>query len=189
MSSTELRAVQPANNASATSWRRVAVVGIAALLCAILAGAFFVQRGTAEAQNTADAAAVDLAFAPASETEVVTARARDILTTIYSYGYDTIDGHADAIKPLMTQRMFDEYMSTSPPNAEIVKQAQTQVSAQIGESGLGIATLTEDRAVVEVVLAVSGDNGGVELSDAMFSIRMVMDKVDGTWLASDIQLI
>ena len=180
-------------------WRLVVIVGIAALLCAVAAGAFFMQRAKAEerasgaadiamsgAVGAAASAESNTAFLDAEETERVMAAARNIVTTVYSYNYDNIDGHADRIKPFMTVGMFEQYQELAPPNGEIVKQAKTTVQAAIPESGVGVVSLTGDDAVVDLLMAVEGDNDGVALLAAQVPLRLALQKVDGHWIAADI---
>ncbi|WP_024796096.1 hypothetical protein [Tomitella biformata] len=184
-------ATEPATTAPAEveGWRRVIVVGIAAALCAVLAGVFFVQRNSAADDAASAHSEVNTAFVDGVATAGVATAARDIITTIYTYDYNTIDGHSDRIRPLMTSGMFDEYQSMSPPNSEIIKQAKTSVSAAIDELGVGVVSITGDTAVAEVLLGIEGNNDGADIASAKMPLRVTLNKVDGQWIASEINPI
>lgn len=169
-------------------WLPVVVMGVAAVLCLALAAVFFVQRDNA-ADDASGGAAANSAYADTAETAAVSAAARDILSMIYTYGYDNIDGLAARIKPLMTDKMFGQYEGTSPPSSEMIKQAKTQVTAVIGDASVGVVSVTGDTAVAEVLLGIEGTNDGVAISKAQVPVRLTLQKVGGKWIASDIQPI
>lgn len=170
------------------NWAPVVRVGIAAVVAVVLAVVFFVLRANAADDNASGSGSeLNTAFADGPETAAVSAAARDILTSIYSYGYGDIDGLAGRIRPLMTDQMFAEYESTSPPSAEMIKQAKTQVAAVIGDASVGVVSVTGDTAVAEVLLGVEGTNDGAAISKALLPVRLTLEKVDGKWIASGIQ--
>lgn len=168
-------------------WRRVAIVGIAAVLCAVLAGVFFVQRDNTAAKADVANSETNMAFIDGQETGEVAMAARDIVTQIYTYDYNSIDGHSEGIRSLMTPGMYDEYQSMSPPNVEIIQQAKTTVVAVIDDLGVGVVALNGDNAVVDVVLGVQGDNDGADVSAATMPLRLKLERADGQWIASKIQ--
>lgn len=193
---------EPARRSGA-SWLLIAFLGLAAVLFGAAAWLFFTFASSDDSAagtqieglnlsapiEVGDAAASqdNTAFVDVDETQRVSAAARDILTTVYTYDHNSIDGHADRIEALMTPAMFAQYQQVQPPNAEIVKQAKTTVQAAIPEVGVGVVSITGDTAIVEALLRVEGDNDGTPILNAQSPMRMLLQKVDGDWIAANIQ--
>lgn len=184
----------------AASWTPVIAVGVAALVCAAAAGFFFWQRGAAQAAPDGRVSAevldavglaagddANTAHLDAAETQRVAAAAQNIVTTVFSYDHTNIDTHADRVRALVTAEMFAQYEGTSPPTAEMVKQAQTTTVGVIPEGALGVRSITGETAEVDVVLAAMGDNAGVPTFPAKLPLRLTLEKVDGQWIASSIR--
>lgn len=185
------------------SWLLVAMLGLAAVLCGVAAWVFFTAAANDKSAPSTQLEGLDLsapievgdvaasqdnaAFVDVEETQRVSVAANEILTTIYTYDYDSIDGHADRIEALMTPAMFEEYQKVEPPNSEIVKQAKTTVQAAIPEAGVGVVSITGDTAIVEALLRIQGDNDGEPILNAQSPMRMLLQKVDGKWIAAHIQ--
>ena len=193
---------EPARRSGA-SWLLIALLGLAAVLLGAAAWLFFTFASSDDSAASTQIEGLDLsapievgdvaasqdnaAFVDVEETQRVSVAANEILTTIYTYDYDSIDGHADRIEALMTPAMFEEYQKVEPPNSEIVKQAKTTVQAAIPEAGVGVVSITGDTAIVEALLRIQGDNDGEPILNAQSPMRMLLQKVDDKWIAAHIQ--
>lgn len=157
------------------SWRLVAILGAITVALGAFAGLAHWKPG-AQVSN--------LAYVDNSATDQVKAAAKDALTALYAYDVASIDGYPDKARSVITDNMRAEFDKTVDQTVSAVKQAQTKTDVQVDP--IGVSLLDGDRAELLVNLTVSATNNGVIADSASGPIVVRMEKVGGSWRASDI---
>ncbi|MGW0042762.1 hypothetical protein [Rhodococcus sp. NPDC003348] len=157
-------------------WRRVAVIGVAALALAAFAllAAF---RPGADVSNRA--------WVDTSATTQVAAAARGAIQTLYTYKFDTVDQDFDNARAVLTDSMRTEFDQTAQVTRDAVIQTKTATEAQVTD--IGVKLLSDDRAELVASMNVSASNDGVAQGSAAGPLSVTMSKVGDIWLLSDIR--
>lgn len=157
-------------------WRRVAVIGVAALALAAFAllAAF---RSGADVSNRA--------WVDTSATTQVAAAARGAIQTLYTYKFDTVDQDFDNARAVLTDSMRTEFDQTAQVTRDAVIQTKTATEAQVTD--IGVKLLSDDRAELVASMNVSASNDGVAQGSAAGPLSVTMSKVGDIWLLSDIR--
>ncbi|MBO0852989.1 MAG: hypothetical protein J2P18_04405 [Nocardia sp.] len=124
------------------------------------------------------------AFADNTATQEVTAAADNALKVVYSYDVKSIGGYKDAVHKVVTGKMRTDFDKFADTTVSSIQQAQS--SAQAKPDPIGVTLLTDDRAELLVNLTVSATKDGVPQQSASGPIVLRMEKVDGSWKASEI---
>lgn len=163
-------------DAARAGWRRVAVVGVVAL---VLAG-FAIVAAVKPGADVANQAWVDTAA-----TSRVTADARHAIETLYTYKFDTVDQDFDSARAVLADNMRTEFDKTAQVTRDAVVQTKTATSAQV--SDIGVKILSDENAELVGSMTVSATNDGAAQGSAQGPLSVTMTKVDGTWLLADIR--
>lgn len=163
-------------DAARAGWRRVAVVGVVAL---VLAG-FAIVAAVKPGADVANRAWVDTAA-----TSRVTADARHAIETLYTYKFDTVDQDFDNARAVLADNMRTEFDKTAQVTRDAVVQTKTATSAQV--SDIGVKILSDENAELVGSMTVSATNDGAAQGSAQGPLSVTMKKVDGTWLLADIR--
>ncbi|WP_083576994.1 hypothetical protein [Rhodococcus tukisamuensis] len=163
-------------DAARAGWRRVAVVGVVAL---VLAG-FAIVAAVKPGAGVANQAWVDTAA-----TSRVTADARHAIETLYTYKFDTVDQDFDNARAVLADNMRTEFDKTAQVTRDAVVQTKTATSAQV--SDIGVKILSDENAELVGSMTVSATNDGAAQGSAQGPLSVTMTKVDGTWLLADIR--
>ncbi|WP_235871203.1 mammalian cell entry protein [Rhodococcus spongiicola] len=157
------------------SWRRVAVLGAAAVLLAAFAAVAAWRPGT----HVSNTAYVDIAA-----TSEVADATRSALDTLYAYAPDNIDQYPDRARSVLTEGMRGEFDETVDVTVSAVKQSGTSTAVHLTD--VGVKVLDGDRAELVVNMIVSAEENGVAQGSASGPLIIRMEKVGGVWLLSDI---
>ncbi|MEZ7238974.1 hypothetical protein QYS60_14545 [Rhodococcus sp. GXMU-t2271] len=169
-------AAQAGGTVSRGSWRPVAIVGGAALALGAFAAVAAARPG---------ATVTNEAWVDSAATSEVTAAAGNAIETMHGYNHETIDEDFAAIREVLTPPMREEFDLT----ADVTKQAavQTHTATEVRIDHIGASMLDDDRAEVAAFISVSATGDAVAQGSASAPLLVRMEKIDGTWLVSEIR--
>lgn len=146
--------------------------GIVLLLVTVIAALSFVlyeQSRTAQARDEA------------------TTVARDFAQTMFSYDAESLDDYIARVLQRATGPLAETFTKTSSDLREILIAAGATADAQVLEVAPVAVTAGEARVLVVVHQAASNSTI-TDSQQAVNAIVMTLQKIDGQWKASDIEL-
>lgn len=117
-------------------------------------------------------------------TDQVKTAAAHALTTLYQYRAADIDKYKDAVKPVLTEKMYQEFLKSADVTVATVKQSGVDTSVRLDPSG--VTQLTSDSAELLVYLTVTDNAKGTAATNAEGPIVVHMQKSNGQWLIAEI---
>ncbi|HSV41341.1 MAG TPA: hypothetical protein VLI04_21440 [Nocardioidaceae bacterium] len=106
----------------------------------------------------------------------------------FSLDYRTADEDVDRVLALATGDFAEQYAAKRDEVVAGVEKAKLVVTASVPEEGTAVEYAAEDSGQVLVAVDVSSrSTSGAE--DVRYRTRIVLTKVDGRWLVSDLEQV
>jgi Mce-associated membrane protein len=158
--------------ASSGGWLRVVAFGVLPVLAVLLAIGVGWLKWT-------DQRALEISTAREQAMQV----AKDSTIALLSYNPDTVDKQLGEARSLLTGEFKDSY--TSLTNEVVIPGAKEKKISAVATVPKAASVSTDpDRAVVLVFVNQTVVVGDTQPSATLSSVRVTLDKVDGTWLIS-----
>ena len=115
-------------------------------------------------------------------------QARSAAQTILSYDYRTLNSNMTKAEALTTGTFRQQYEADAPRLLGLAKQAQGVVTANVWQAGIVSASPSQVTVLLFVdQTTTQSSNQTPQLSQNR--VKMVMQKVGGTWLVSQLQAL